>query len=70
VNASWDFIVYICLCNALTDKHLKKAVADGHNRVGEFYASCGCRAQCGNCVQAVLRLIREHTVQEELPATA
>ncbi|HEX2939708.1 MAG TPA: (2Fe-2S)-binding protein [Rhodopila sp.] len=60
--------MYICLCNALTDKRLKQAVADGHNRVGDVYAACGCRAQCGQCVQTVLRLVREAASgpQEEL----
>jgi bacterioferritin-associated ferredoxin len=51
--------VYICICNALTDKKLKQAVADGSSRVQEVYAACGCRAQCGQCVQAVLRLLRD-----------
>jgi bacterioferritin-associated ferredoxin len=52
--------VYICLCNALTDRKLKQAMTDsGSATPAEVYAACGCRAQCGNCVRAVLNLLRE-----------
>jgi bacterioferritin-associated ferredoxin len=59
--------VYICLCNALTDKRLKQAVATtATQRVSEVYEACGCRAQCGQCVKAVLRLVRDYAVQTEV----
>jgi bacterioferritin-associated ferredoxin len=64
-------VVYICLCNALTDQRLKQAVAaTGSLRPCDVYAACGCRAQCGQCVQSVLRLLRDHALQtkSELPA--
>lgn len=53
--------MYICLCNALTDRKLKQAVAEaGSHRPGDVYAACGCRAQCGQCVKTVLALVRDH----------
>jgi bacterioferritin-associated ferredoxin len=56
--------LYICLCNALTDRKLKQAATEtGSTRPGEIYAACGCRAQCGQCVQAVLDLVRAHVGQ-------
>jgi bacterioferritin-associated ferredoxin len=60
--------VYICLCNALTDRRLKQAVADANGtRPGDVYAACGCRAQCGQCVKAVIQMLREHApVTEQL----
>jgi bacterioferritin-associated ferredoxin len=52
--------VYLCLCNALTDRQLKQAAADPtRQRPNDVYAACGCRAQCGACVKAVLGLLRE-----------
>ena len=51
--------MYICLCNALTDRKVKQAVTEaGTLRPGEVYAACGCRAQCGQCVKAVLALVQ------------
>jgi bacterioferritin-associated ferredoxin len=51
--------VYICLCNALTDKQVRQAVADGASRPRDVYGACGCRAQCGTCARAVLASIRD-----------
>jgi bacterioferritin-associated ferredoxin len=51
--------VYVCLCNALTDRQVKQAVAAaGTTRPSGVYAACGCRAQCGQCVKALLALLR------------
>lgn len=52
--------MYICICNALTDRRLRQAAHEtGSERPGEIYAACGCRAQCGSCVKSVLALIRD-----------
>jgi bacterioferritin-associated ferredoxin len=53
--------MYICLCNALTDRKLRQAAATiDSERPADLYAACGCRAQCGRCVQTVLGMLREH----------
>lgn len=49
----------LCLCNALTDKQLADAVAKGACRPRDVYAACDCKAQCGTCTRAILRMIRE-----------
>lgn len=52
--------MYICLCNALTDRKLKEAAADLSNaRPSDLYAACGCRAQCGQCVKALMQVLRD-----------
>ncbi len=52
--------MYVCICNALTDRTLREAAAEtGSTRPRDIYAACGCRAQCGRCVKAVLALARE-----------
>ena len=56
--------VYMCLCNALTDKTLKQAAeAIGSVKASQVYAACGCRLQCGQCVRAVIDMLRNHTGQ-------
>jgi bacterioferritin-associated ferredoxin len=53
--------VYICLCNALTDRKVKQAAtATGSTRPVEIYAACGCRVQCGQCVRTIVNLLRDH----------
>lgn len=70
ICSTWmDRPLYICLCNALTDRKLRQAAtATGSIRPAEIYAACGCRAQCGQCVQTVLQLLRDHasTTAEQL----
>jgi bacterioferritin-associated ferredoxin len=51
--------VYICLCNALTDRQVKQAAATaGTTKPSVIYAACGCRAQCGQCARALINLLR------------
>jgi bacterioferritin-associated ferredoxin len=53
--------LYVCLCNALTDRMLTQASsAIGSTRPGQVYAACGCRLQCGQCVRAVAKLLQDH----------
>ena len=49
----------VCLCNALTDRQLTEAVAQGATRPREVYAACDCKAQCGTCTRMILSMIRE-----------
>ena len=51
--------MYICLCNALTDKQVHQAVANGACRPRDVYGACGCRAQCSSCARAMLAAIRD-----------
>ena len=51
--------MYVCLCNALTDRQVRQAVADGACRPREVYGACGCRAQCSSCARAILVTIRD-----------
>lgn len=51
--------MYVCLCNALTDRQVKAAAqAANTTRPSEVYAACGCRAQCGSCIKTLLKLVR------------
>jgi len=57
--------VYICLCNALTDRQVKQAIANGEAATtAGVYAACGCRAQCGQCAKALLNLVRSIALPE------
>jgi bacterioferritin-associated ferredoxin len=52
-------VMYVCLCNALTDRQVEQAAATaGTTKPSSVYAACGCRAQCGQCVAALLALLR------------
>jgi len=49
--------VYVCLCNALTDCHVREAAHAGARRPSEVYEACGCTVQCGTCSRLVRRIV-------------
>ena len=51
--------MYVCLCNALTDRDLLPHTATGTSSVSMVYQACGCRPQCGKCVPMVRQMLRE-----------
>jgi bacterioferritin-associated ferredoxin len=57
--------VYICLCNAITVRHVEHAAACGARRPREVYEAAGGQADCGTCTGAVLCLLRKVLAQAE-----
>jgi len=51
--------MYVCLCNALTDRDLHPHTAAGDCSVSMVYRACGCQPQCGKCVPFVRQMLRE-----------
>lgn len=52
--------MYLCICNALTDRKLKDVIIQGNSaNVADVYEACGCRAKCGECVKMVKSMIQE-----------
>ena len=51
--------MYVCLCNALTDRDLRPHTATGTSSVSMVYRACGCRPQCGKCVPFVRQMLRQ-----------
>jgi len=49
--------MYVCLCNALTDQHVREAMNNGASRPREIYGACGCVAQCGTCATLMRRML-------------
>jgi bacterioferritin-associated ferredoxin len=49
--------MYVCLCNGLTDRHVRDACAAGACRPSDVYRACGTAAQCGSCVRTVRGLL-------------
>ena len=50
--------MYVCLCNALTDRDLRPHAVAGSS-VSTVYRACGCQPQCGKCVPFVRQMLRE-----------
>lgn len=61
--------MYICICNALTDRRLKDAIAaNPDQRPEDVHAACGCRTKCGKCLTVVKEMLQNHCASfEALP---
>ncbi len=61
--------MYICLCNAITDRDIRRAAA-GSQTVGQVYQALGCTPQCGQCVPVVRAMLDETPVSVSPAANA
>lgn len=52
--------MYICLCNALTERQVRQAAAacDDGSTLG-VYRACGTQPRCGKCMPLVEGILRE-----------
>jgi bacterioferritin-associated ferredoxin len=61
------YVVYICICNALTDRDIHDATIEGGaRRPLEVFQACQCRVQCGTCVRKLLALVKETVAGAEM----
>ena len=60
--------MYICLCKAVTDSHIREAVAKGTTQFGQLRRELGLGSQCGKCglmAKEVFDQSLESTVDQE-----
>lgn len=41
--------MYVCLCNGLTDKQVKKAIKSKNDTIHCVYKRLGAKVECGKC---------------------
>jgi bacterioferritin-associated ferredoxin len=51
--------MYVCICNGITDKQIKKAIAGGVSSLEELHDQLGVASQCGSCSDHAMSLIHE-----------
>ncbi len=52
--------MYVCLCNAVTDKAIRKAVEEqGVGNIRELRQALGVANQCGKCSQVAQQIVDE-----------
>lgn len=52
--------MYVCLCKAITDESILKAIEDGACTLEDVARRCKAGTGCGGCRPAILALLREH----------
>lgn len=64
--------MYVCICNAVTERAIREAAARGIATLDALSQSTGCGAGCGSCRELAIAVLDEAYAQqrEALPAAA
>ncbi len=55
--------MYICICNAVTEREIRQAVELGADSFGAVSRDLGVGTCCGKCKKDACRVIREHKIE-------
>jgi bacterioferritin-associated ferredoxin len=59
--------MYVCICHAVTEKHIKQAVNSGLDSMREVRNCLGVGSQCGKCVCHAKDVIAQFQQELRLP---
>ena len=51
--------MYVCLCNAVTDRHIREAVAEGCGSMRDLQTTLGVAACCGKCAPCAREVLTD-----------
>ncbi len=51
--------MYVCVCNAVTDSEIRRAVSDGVTSFWDLQTALGVAAGCGSCTGQAMDVLRE-----------
>ena len=59
--------MYVCICNAITDKQIRRAAKNGASSLTELTGELGVAAGCGSCAQVAEEILHEESARSSLP---
>ncbi len=62
--------MYVCICGAVTDSAIKRAVAEGARSLRDLSARTGCSTQCGRCVGVAREVLDSALRQQGSPRSS
>ena len=51
--------MYVCICNAVTEKMIRQAAAEGVRSLSELTRRTGCSGECGSCADLAEEVLRD-----------
>ena len=58
--------MYVCICNAITDKMIRAAAAEGASSLTDLQRMTGCSSVCGSCAELAEEVL--HGARRQIPA--
>ena len=59
--------MYVCICNAITDKQIRKAAKAGATNLWDLQAQLGVAAGCGSCREHAMEILTEDAASHVEP---
>ena len=59
--------MYVCVCNAITDKQIRRAARSGVNSLYELRGTLGVAAGCGSCARVAQEILDEELTGRASP---
>ena len=59
--------MYVCVCNAITDKQIRRAARSGVNSLYELRGTLGVAAGCGSCARTAQEILDEEIAGNASP---
>ncbi|NIA27699.1 MAG: hypothetical protein GWP02_06550 [Desulfobulbaceae bacterium] len=52
--------MYVCICNAITDKQIRRAAGSGVTNLWELQKDLGVASNCGKCKETAIEILSEN----------
>ena len=59
--------MYVCVCNAITDKQIRRAARNGVSSLYELRGTLGVAAGCGSCARTAQEILDEEITGNASP---
>ncbi len=59
--------MYVCICNGITDRAIREAVAAGVSSLTELERRTGCSGACGSCAELAEQVLHEALRRRPFP---
>lgn len=60
--------MYVCICKAVSDRRIRRAVGEGATTLRELRECTGLGTNCGKCVPQAYALLRDSLAEKNTPA--
>ncbi|KZE33220.1 bacterioferritin-associated ferredoxin [Crenobacter luteus] len=58
--------MYVCLCNAVTDRQIRQAVEQGATRMRDLNLELGVAADCGKCACCAKQILQDSLAEQRM----
>ncbi len=67
IDPDYTSAMYICICHAVNNSAIRKAVKDGVNSFRDLSARTGCGTQCGSCIKLAREVLDQALIEAGSP---